>query len=56
MKAGSGSGWWRMSMMMAVDGKQAASSPVVVSGGEAIAGRQWTMTGKRNLVGGRIIY
>jgi hypothetical protein len=53
---GSGSGWRRTSVLMAVDGKQAASSPVVVCGGEAIVGIQWTMAGGRMLVGGRIIY
>jgi hypothetical protein len=41
---------------MAVDGKQAASSPVVVGGGKAIVGIQWMMAGGRMLVGGRIIY
>jgi hypothetical protein len=41
---------------MAVDGEWAASSPIVVGGGEAIVGIQWMMAGERMLVGGRIIY
>ncbi len=54
---GSGSGGWRRtSVLTAVDGEWAASSPVIVGGGEAIFGIQWTMAGGRMLVGGRIIY
>jgi hypothetical protein len=53
--SGSG-GRQRMSVLMAVDGKRAASSPIVVGGSKAIVGIQWTMAGERMLVGGRIIY
>jgi hypothetical protein len=54
---GSGGGSWQWtSVLMAVDGKQAASSPVVVGGGKVIVSVRWTMAGGRMLVGGRIIY
>jgi hypothetical protein len=54
---GGGSGSWRQtSVLMAVDGKRAASSPIVVGSGKAILGVQWTMASGRMLLGGRIIY
>jgi hypothetical protein len=54
---GGGSGGWRRTLVLtAVNGKQAASSPVVVSSCEAIVGVQWTMAGRRMLVGGRVIF
>jgi hypothetical protein len=53
---GGGGGRQRMSVLTAVDGERAASSPVVVGGGKAIVGVQWTMASGRMLVGGRIIY
>jgi hypothetical protein len=54
---GNGSGGWeRTSVLTAVDSKGVDSSPVVIGGGEAIVGVQWTMAGGRMLVGGRIIY
>jgi hypothetical protein len=53
---GGGGGWRWTSVLMAVDGEWAASSPVFISGGKAIVGVQWTMAGRRMLVGGRIIY
>jgi hypothetical protein len=54
---GGGSGSWRQtSVMTAVDGNQAASSPIVVGGSKAIIGFKWMMAGGRMLVGGRIIY
>jgi hypothetical protein len=53
---GGGSGWQRTSVLMAVDGERAASSPIVVGGGDAIVGVQWKMANGRILVGGRIIY
>jgi hypothetical protein len=53
---GSGGGWRWRSVLTAVDGKQAASPPVVVGGGKAIVSVQWTMAGGRMLLGGRIIY
>ncbi len=53
---GGSGGWQRTSVLKAVDGKRVASSPLVVGGGKAIVGVQWTMAGRRMLVGGRIIY
>jgi hypothetical protein len=53
---GGNGGWRRTSVLTAVDGKLAASSPVVVGGGKAIVSVQWIMAGGRMLVGGRIIY
>jgi hypothetical protein len=53
--SGGSDGWRQTSVLMAVDGKRAASSPVVVGGSEAIVGVQWTMASGRMLVGGRII-
>jgi hypothetical protein len=49
-------GWRRTSVLTAVDGEQAASSPDIVGSGKAIIGIQWMMAGRRMLVGGRIIY
>jgi hypothetical protein len=53
---GGGSGSGRRQTLTAVDDKRLASYPVVVGGGEAIIGVQWTMADGRILVGGRIIY
>ena len=53
---GGSGGWWWTSVLTAVDGERVASSPVVVGGGKAIVGVQWTIAGRRMLVGGRIIY
>jgi hypothetical protein len=50
---GGGGGRRRTSVLTAVDCERAASSPIVVGGGEAIVGVQWTMAGGRMLVGGR---
>jgi hypothetical protein len=54
--SGGGGGRRRTSVLMAVGGERAASSPIVVGSGKAIVGVQWTMAGRRMLVGGRIIY
>jgi hypothetical protein len=53
---GSGGSQQRTSVLTAVDGERAASSPVDLGGSKAIVGVQWTMAGRRMLVGGRIIY
>ena len=53
--SGGGSGWRWTSVLTAVDGKWAASSPIVIGGGEAIVGIQLTMAGRRMLVRDRII-
>jgi hypothetical protein len=53
---GGGGSRRRTSVLMAVDGEWVASFPIVVGGGKAIVGVQWTMAGGRMLVGGRIIY
>jgi hypothetical protein len=53
---GGGGGRRRMTVLTAVDGERAASSPIVIGSGKAIIGGQWTMAGSRRLLGGRIIY
>jgi hypothetical protein len=42
---GGGSGWRRMTVLRAVEGKRAASSPVVVGRGKTIVGGQWRIAG-----------
>jgi hypothetical protein len=42
---GGGGIWRRTTVPTAVDGERGASSPIVIGGGEAIVGGQWTIVG-----------